>query len=230
VYDPHKNLIVCTNHFQSNGLSKSKDNLEQIDNSASEYRYQRLTELLNANGKNTVYKTIAILRDRKGLHNADIGMGNEKAINQLIAHHSIVFEPKKLVVWVSTSPWQLGRYMAYDLNKVFSLHGMKEDQEVADSSLSIPEDSFLLSQEYKNFDAFRKFKQRMAKGDAVNTDSLVATNPEFYHAYVIAGDYSFGQKEYQKALHYYRTALTKVIATKKEENYITAQIEKCNRQ
>ena len=29
------------------------------------------------------------------MNNADIGLGNEKAIDQLIAHHSIVFEPKK---------------------------------------------------------------------------------------------------------------------------------------
>ena len=68
-------------------------------------------------------KRFNILRDRKGLHNADIGMGNEKAINQLIAHHSIVFEPKKLLVWVSTSPWQLGEYVAYDLNKDICFKG-----------------------------------------------------------------------------------------------------------
>ncbi|MEI9910600.1 MAG: hypothetical protein WDO71_13545 [Bacteroidota bacterium] len=43
----------------------------------------------------------------------------KKPLNQLIAHHSIVFEPQKLLVWVSTSPWQLGQYVAYDLKKVF---------------------------------------------------------------------------------------------------------------
>jgi isopenicillin-N N-acyltransferase-like protein len=98
--------------------------------SASPYRYNRLMELLNANGKNTVQKTIAILRDQKGMHGENIGMGNEKAINQLMSHHSIVFEPKKLLVWVSTSPWQLGEYVAYDLKKVFGLRGMKQNQEI----------------------------------------------------------------------------------------------------
>lgn len=230
VYDPHKDLIVCTNHFQSRGLGKSKDNIEQISESASPYRYQRLMELLSNNGRNTVAKTVNILRDRKGLHNADIGMGNEKAINQLIAHHSIVFEPEKLLVWVSTSPWQLGKYVAYDLNKVFALRGMKQDQEIIDSALTIPEDTFLLTPEFKNFEIFRKFKHRIANGDLVNTDSLVASNPEFYHAYVLAGDYSYQKNEFQKALHYYQTSLTKVIATKKEEDYITNQIKKCTRQ
>ena len=35
----------------------------------------------------------------------------EKAINQLIAHHSIVFEPKKRLVWVSTAPWRWEVYL-----------------------------------------------------------------------------------------------------------------------
>ena len=144
VYDPHKSFIVCANHFQSKALGTQQAKCEQINESASLYRYKRVMQLLDTND-NTVQKTIALLRDRNGLNNADIGMGNEKAINQLIAHHSIVFEPKKLLVWVSTSPWQLGKFVAYDLNKVFALKGLKENREICDSSLTFPADSFLLT-------------------------------------------------------------------------------------
>ncbi|MBK8785598.1 MAG: peptidase C45 [Chitinophagaceae bacterium] len=229
VYDPKKEFIVCTNHFQSNGLGKTKMNMEQEKESASSYRYQRLMELLNANGKNTVQKTVNILRDQKGLNGANIGMGNEKAINQLIAHHSIVFEPKKLIVWVSTSPWQLGQYVAYDLNKIFALKGMKENKEIADSSLTIAPDSFLLTPAYKNFEVFRNIKQQILDGGTVNTNNLVASNPEFYNAYLLAGDYLYKQKEYAAALQHYKQALTKVIATKKEEDHIKEQIKKINK-
>ena len=229
VYDPHKNMIVCTNHFQSAGLSKSKENIQQLNESASPYRYERLMQLLNNNGKNTVQKTVNILRDRKGLNGEDIGMGNEKAINQLIAHHSIVFEPKKLLVWVSTSPWQLGQFVAYDLNKVFALRGMKKDQEIIDSNLTIAPDSFLLTQQYKDFVEFRQFKQRIADGETIDTDSLVASNPQFFHAYILAGDYSFKHEHYKKALAYYKIGLTKVIATKKEEDHIKKKIILCNK-
>ena len=229
VYDPKKEFIVCTNHFQSNGLGKTKMNMEQEKESASSYRYQRLMEPLNANGKNTVQKTVNILRDQKGLNGANIGMGNEKAINQLIAHHSIVFEPKKLIVWVSTSPWQLGQYVAYDLNKIFALKGMKENKEIADSSLTIAPDSFLLTPAYKNFEVFRNIKQQILDGGTVNTNNLVATNPEFYNAYLLAGDYLYKQKEYAAALQHYKQALTKVIATKKEEDHIKEQIKKINK-
>ena len=226
VYDPHKDFIVCTNHFQSNALAKSKKNLEQIKESASPYRYERLMELLNANGKNTVQKTVNILRDRKGLHNEDIGDGNEKAINQLIAHHSIVFEPQKLLVWVSTSPWQLGQYVCYDLKKVFALQGLKQNIEISDSNLTIAPDPFLLTNEYRSFEKFRKYKQIISDGGQVNVDSVVASDPEFYNAYVVAADYLYKQKDYPKALRFYKTALTKVIATKPEEEHIRKQIKK----
>ncbi len=226
VYDPKKDFIVCTNHFQSKGLGKTKMNIEQEEQSASSYRYQRMMELLNANGKNSVQKTIRILRDQKGLNNANIGMGNEKAVNQLIAHHSVVFEPKKLLVWVSTSPWQLGEYVAYDLNKVFALKGMNTDREVIDSSLIVPADSFLLTNDYRNFVLFRNMKQRILDGGTVNADSLVASNPEFYNTYVLAGDYLYKRKQYAAALKNYEMALTKVIATKQEEDHIRAQIKK----
>jgi isopenicillin-N N-acyltransferase like protein len=227
IYDPHKDFIVCTNHFQSKGLVNSKENIQQINESASAYRYERLMELLKANGRNTVQKTIAILRDQKGLKNADIGMGNEKAINQLIAHHSIVFEPKKLLVWVSTSPWQLGEYVAYDLKKVFALKGMKQDQEISEASLTVSADSFLLTPAYKNFQAFREFKQRIADGGEVDTDSLLASNPQYYNAYILAGDYLYKKKQLIKAVAVYRMGLTKEIATRKEEEHIRDQIRIC---
>jgi isopenicillin-N N-acyltransferase-like protein len=227
VYDPQKKYIVCANHFQGKDLVNSKANLQQLKQSASDYRYKRVMQLIDTNGTNTVQKTVALLRDQRGLDNLDIGMGNEKAINQLIAHHSIVFEPKKLLVWVSTSPWQLGPYVAYDLHKIFALHGMKESKEICESSLNIPADNFMLTGDYKNFLLYRSYKQRLADGGLINVDSLIMSNPGYYHTYVIAGDYLFKQKKFAEAIPYYKTSLTKIIATKPEEDHIKAQIAAC---
>ena len=55
------------------------------------------------------------------MESKDLGMGNQLSVNQLIAHHSIVFKPTQQLVWVSTAPYQLGKFVAYDLKKVFSL-------------------------------------------------------------------------------------------------------------
>jgi len=228
MYDPKQNFITCANHFQGDSLSKLASNQEQMKQSASPYRFQRLSELLAQNGPNTVQKTVEILRDRKGLQNRNIGMGNEKALNQLIAHHAVVFEPQQQLVWVSTSPWQLGKFVAYDLKKIFGMHGLQQNKEVYDSALTIAADPFLLSNDYRSFVTFRNLKARIMEGKEVNVQELIASNPEFYHTYVLAGDYAFKRKHYQEAKQYYKTALTKEIATKQEEAHIRKQLEKCD--
>ena len=227
VYDPRKNFILCTNHFQSAGLGNLPANQKAIRENASEYRYQRLQELLDSAKENTVQQTIRILRDRRGLHGADIGLGNEKAVNQFIAHHSIVFEPQKGLVWVSTAPWQLGQYVCYDLKKVFGLAGMKTDQEISDSSLDVPADPFLQTDSFRRFELFMRYKKEMNDGQFVSPDSVVASNPNYYHAYVLAGNEYFKQKSFKKAIPYYEAALRKEIATRGEADDIRRRLHTC---
>ena len=106
------------------------------------------------------------------------------------------------------------------------MQGLKQNIEISDSALNIAADPFLLTDEFRNFEKFRKYKQVIADGGEVNADSLVASNPEFYHAYVLAGDYLYKHKELPRALRYYKMALTKEIATKPEEEHIRKQIKK----
>jgi isopenicillin-N N-acyltransferase like protein len=226
VYDPRQDFIACANHFQSKGLGKSAPNLEQLQKSASPYRYQRLLELLNANGKNNVQKTVDILRNQRGLNNTHIGLGNEKALNQLIAHHAVVFQPQKRLMWVSTAPYQLGQFVAYDLNKVFKLQGMKQDQEIHEVALTIAADPFVQSIDYQNFVKFRKYKQQIAAGQTVDIDSLIESNPNYYDTYRLAGDYCAKNGNKVAAQIYYKLALTKEIATKQEADEIQNKLNK----
>ncbi|MGN6493318.1 MAG: C45 family autoproteolytic acyltransferase/hydrolase [Agriterribacter sp.] len=230
VYDPHADQILCANHFQSKALGGSEPNIEQLKMSASPYRYKRLQELVQEKGKNTVQKTAEILRDRKGLNDADIGVGNEKALNQLIAHHAVIFEPAKLLVWVSASPYQLGEFVAYDLKKIFSMQGMQTNVEVRDSALSLPADTFLLSQQYRDFEKYRYYKMEIAEGNEINVDSLISSNPQLYHTYVLAGNYYFARKQYKESIPYYQKALTKEVATETEREQIKKQIEAAQKQ
>src|SRR5690606_15497894 len=112
--------ITCANHFQSPMLKNSALNLEQKNQNASPYRQARLLELLQDNVPLNIQKTAQILRDSRGLNNENIGLGNELAMNQMIAHHSIIFMPDSLTFWVSTAPWQLGAYVCYDLRTIFN--------------------------------------------------------------------------------------------------------------
>lgn len=106
--------LICTNHYQSEEFSKDERNMENIRTSDSPYRFARLKELINENLPIDASKAASILRNHKGLQNADLGLANEMAINQFIAHHSVIFQPEKRLMWVSTSPWQCGKYVAYD--------------------------------------------------------------------------------------------------------------------
>jgi predicted choloylglycine hydrolase len=111
--------LVCSNHFQSDALKNDKRNIDQIKNSHSQYRFDRTTQLLDENPKVTPQIAVDIIRNKEGLNNLPLGYGNDKAINHLLAHHGIVFQPAKRLVWVSASPYQLGEFVCYDLNAIF---------------------------------------------------------------------------------------------------------------
>ena len=229
VYDTGTDHLLCTNHYQSKLFQHQRLNVIQKENSASVYRYERLQELLGGNYPLTPEKVAAILRDRRGLHNADIGDGNEKAVNQMIAHHSVIFQPDSLRMWVSTQPWQLGTYVCYDLRKVFAMHGLQHDEEIADTALNIAPDPFLQTQEFHNFEIFRKNKLALLQKQPVDTAATVHSNPNFYDAYRIAGDYCRENKWYAAAINYYKNALKHEVATVNERNSIAKKIAECEK-
>jgi len=154
-------------------------------------------------------------------------MGNEKAVNQFIAHHSVVFEPQKRVVWVSTAPWQMGKYVAYDLNKIFSMHGLTANAEVCDSQMNIAADTFLQTRDFQNFVLFRQLKQQVLDGQTIDVQQLIASNPNYFHTWELAGDYTLRHNNPAKAEEYYNTALSKEISTQQERARIEKQITKC---
>jgi isopenicillin-N N-acyltransferase-like protein len=117
--EPINDVIICTNHYQSKILKNTSINKEQMEQSASVYRFERIKELLDKSPLNSPQITANILRNQLGKNDSFIGYGNEKAINQLICHHSIIFDCKHKIVWVSTNPFQLGQYISYDLKQIF---------------------------------------------------------------------------------------------------------------
>jgi isopenicillin-N N-acyltransferase-like protein len=227
LYQPSSEYIIGTNHFQSARLGSTELNQEHMRNSASVYRYQRVEELLSRNSKNSIVATAAILRNQKGLNDRPIGMGNEKTINQLIAHHGIIFQPEKQLVWISTAPFQLGKFVCYDLTKIFA-PGLKINQEIYEDKRVIPADSFLVSVDYKDAIRFNRYRFPFQSREGLEPDSLVSWNPESYLSYMLAGDYYFDRKEFQKAKPLYEKGLTKEVATFQEREHMKNRLEQCN--
>ncbi|KQT24830.1 acyl-CoA--6-aminopenicillanic acid acyl-transferase [Chryseobacterium sp. Leaf405] len=212
--------IFCTNHFQSDAYKDDKRNQKHIVESHSEYRYEKLQELLQENKKLNPEKMASILRDKSGLKSEKIGFGNEKAINQLLAHHAVIFSPQKKLVWVSSNPYQLGEFVCYDLNEIFSEKRLKSGK-FSRSDLNIAKDPFVDSQEFKNYEEYKKLSSQIE--DAIDHKEQMLSeefishyqslNPDFWLVYYQAGKYYFNQKEYAKAKTEFEKALTKEITT-----------------
>ncbi|MEZ5046894.1 MAG: C45 family peptidase [Chitinophagaceae bacterium] len=220
IYESDSSYITCTNHYQSKLLSKQELNKIQIQNSASLYRSQRLHELLIKNGKNNVTKTAAILRDYKGIQDQDIGLTNEKAINQFIAHHSIIFQPYKQYVWISTTPWQEGKYICYDLQAIFS-----KTSSYRIANKDIPADTFLQSSQYQQLKKYLESENNAKYHKPVMPSDFINSNPNYYDAYRLAGDTYMLLSQKDSARYMYKKALQYEIATKNEENSIHKKIK-----
>ncbi|PQA94286.1 Acyl-coenzyme A:6-aminopenicillanic acid acyl-transferase [Chryseobacterium piscicola] len=220
--------MVCSNHFQSDAYKDDKINNKQILESHSEYRFTKLNELLKSNPKINPEKMASILRDRSGLKNEKIGNGNEKALNQLLAHHAVIFSPEKRLVWVSSNPYQLGEFVCYDLNTIFSVERLKTGG-LASSNLNIAKDSFVDSQEFKNYEEFKKLSSQFDEDKLLSNEFIKhyqALNPDFWVVYFQAGKYYFNQKDYLKAKAELENALTKEITTIPDKENIQKYLKK----
>jgi isopenicillin-N N-acyltransferase like protein len=227
MYFSNRDYILCTNHYQSDTFKNEKNNLENIATTASMYRYRRLQQLTDSTPRFNYLNVAAILRDQKGLNGADIGIGNEKAVNQLICHHSIIFEPEKLRFWVSTSPYQLGEYVCYDLAKVFKDDiGLTTNREIIDSNLTIPADTFLQSDRWKGFLVYRqdkaeiktaiKEKKTVAPNENTFAHNMIAADPNYWENYYWLGEYFRSRGEKEKAVDYYKKAMSKEVNDRHE--------------
>jgi isopenicillin-N N-acyltransferase like protein len=224
---PSDNYIVSTNHFQSDRLGQTDLNQEHMRTSASVYRYQRVLQLLEQTRLNTPYVTAGILRDQRGLSGEDIGLGNEKVINQLVAHHGIIFQPEKKLVWISTAPWTLGKFVCYDLNKIFSLN-MDKNVEVHEVAKTIESDPFIHSPLYNDYVKFHRYRFPFNPMIDLQPDSVTKWNPRSYHAWMLGGNYYFDKKQFARAKAMYEKALQCEVATSQERDHIETNLKTCN--
>ncbi len=237
MYQSSSERIVCTNHYQSDVFENDSKNMDNIRTTDSDYRLHRMNELLDRAGKVDHQKAAGILRDTLGLQDKLIGLTNEKSINQFIAHHSVIFKPQELKMWVTTSPWQMGEFVMYDLAEIFGkMDSTKITVSSVDAALSIESDAGLFSGTYANVLDYRRIKDEigsaMRKGETVDPQVLeifLQTNAEYYYTYELLGDYYFSQDKPTEALRYWQTALTKEIPRLGDKENIEKKIRKDNR-
>ena len=154
------------------------------------------------------------------------------AINQFIAHHSVIFQPEKRLMWVSTSPWQCGKYVAYDLNKIFN-DTINLQHEIYSSNLTIPADEFAETPEFQHLLTYKKLTplllKKIRKKEKIEEHVLKtyeASNPSLYYVYEVMGDYYEAMQQPQQAIVYWQKALKKPIPKLQEKERIQQKIQK----
>ncbi|WP_316636026.1 C45 family peptidase [uncultured Flavobacterium sp.] len=237
VYDiPNSDQLICSNHFQGDDLKNEKRNQLQIANSHSEYRFDRMEELFSENPKINPEIASEILRNTNGLQDKALGYGNEKALNQLMAHHGIIFKPEEKLVWVSANPYQLGEFVCYNLDSIFK--GKKSNTVVSfqQKNLNIAKDPFIETTAYQNYQKFRieddKIDLYLKKKETISPEFIrnyQSLNPDYWVVYYKAGLYFYQKKEYQLAQSNFEKALTKEITTVPDKSEIEKYLKKLKR-
>ncbi len=233
VYDvPNSEALICTNHFQSQAYQNDKKNTQHKNESHSLYRHLRLQELLSENQKMTPTQMVAVLREKEGIDDRKIGYGNEKALNQLLAHHGIVFSPENKKVWISTHPYQLGAFVAYDLDMVFNIKRSAPEL-LNDTELIIAEDSFVHSKTYQDYERYRILDREIdskLNEKALISEELItryqALNPELWIVYYKIGQYYYDHKNYDAARVQFEIAQSKEVTTVLDQQAITRYLSK----
>lgn len=232
LYESGSRQLVLTNHFQSEALKDTELNVTGMADESTTYRMERVKELLGQRAQHSPASFAGVLRDQEGLQGANLGWGNEKAINQLIAHHSVIFQPEALKMWVAANPYALGAYVCYDLGALLAepagyFQRSPEELEV------LAADPFLVSADYKRFEDYktqtRHFQKLLRQGEAgvLSEEELQGysrLNPDNYHSWFVLGELWLARGEKAKARASYLRALDKVVARKSERERIEARL------
>jgi tetratricopeptide (TPR) repeat protein len=232
IYSVQDSYLVCSNHFQSDAFKNDQANLDQITGSASFMRQNRATEIIDHRDTLSYLDAATILRDRYGLNEQPIGIGNEKAMAQMVSHHSVIFQPLKRNIWVSTAPYQLGEYLNYNLNDFFSNYYAYPDTPAFDTALTILADPFLYTVEYVSYVKYKEERIHLKHATQGKTQleddyisKFIALNPGYFESYKLAGDYYAAIGDSEKALHYYNYALNKDFEKKSQKEEVLDKVQ-----
>lgn len=231
VYSTDNGLLICANHYQGDDFKTDKENVDNINNSDSKSRYDRMNTLLNENLPVDYKRAAEVLRNKEGVNDSNVGYGNPKSINQLIAHHGVVFKPSKKQMWVSSVPYQEGEFVYYNLDSVF-----KNGAEYHNDSMNISADEFLKTSDYAKYEAYKITKQKIAKFTkfgvaltltAEEVKQFIDNNPKSYITYMALGNYFKEKKDYARAAASYQQSLKCDVASLQERTAIEESLKQC---
>jgi hypothetical protein len=113
-----KDVTLLANHALTPAFEGDAENDRLRRYLTSGARHARLEELVGrARGQIDPRRALDILRDKKGQGGSDLGLGNRRSLDALIATHSVVADVTEGLLWVGEGPHLLGRFRGFDLRK-----------------------------------------------------------------------------------------------------------------
>ena len=232
IYYSEGNQLIVANHFQSEAYRNSQLNLDHIRVSESMPRFERMNQLTAQDSSISVRNTLRYIREQKGVDEVELGMGNPMAINQLLAHHAVIFEPVKGIAYVSAAPFQENVFNAYDVNSIKDMAGFDPANSPEIDSLRLEQDPFFTSKSFENYKQYKSLKvEFLARSNNESpaqdfVEKWIATNPEYYEPYLLLGDFYFEKEDFANAKRYYKQASSKAIPYLATKTHINENLGK----
>lgn len=146
-------------------------------------------------------------------------LGSERKSDEPIDSTSrYYFSTRKVEFWVSTSPYQLGKFICYDLNVIANPKALKQNHVVYDTAFTIAADTFLGTQQWKDFIRYRELKNEIKKAIKQKAfassyskalDEIVQRNPNYWEVYYWVAEYLQASGDKKGAQHYLNWHLPK---------------------
>ena len=114
VRDP--TATVLANHYRTSPLKDDPKDARIRDLTTTLARDARMRELVErTRGRIDPAAAVAMLRDRAGVGDTPVPLGNRNALDAIVTTHSVVADLTERVLWVSEGAHTLGRYARIDL-------------------------------------------------------------------------------------------------------------------
>lgn len=230
VYNSSSKNLICTNHFQSEENRETEANLNARESTSTQYRYDRIRELLDSTQVHNPADLINLLHNRKGLNGETLGNGNEMSLNQLTGHHTIAFHPSEKKIYIAAVPNQNGPILVYNLDSIFQ-PGIENPHRLW--SDTITRNQFIQSREYADYLLYRAetstLQADINSGKTWETERLTAfesLNPDLYQTYALLGKYHLKNKDGAAAVKYLKSALDMPIPWKRKRDELRELLAK----
>lgn len=116
---------AVANHLMHPNFAADGVNKFRYDEQTTAFRWQRATNLVNAvepglSTEQLENRMLSMLRDRNSAAGTPLHLGNRRALDALIATHSVIYNTATTHLFVSRGPALSGAYNGYDLKKSFA--------------------------------------------------------------------------------------------------------------